>query len=61
MIPDFAYTSKSLYTSNQVGFKFICLLFSLVAAGLHIRDFYHLVNTMIFINENANIYIRQNS
>ncbi len=46
MIPNLTYTSKNLYTSNQIRSKFTYLLSDLDITGLHTRDFCYLVNTL---------------
>ncbi len=66
MILDLAYTSKSLYTSNLIRFRFIYLL-DLGAISLNTRSFCYLVNALISIKsiygdydiDKADIHIRE--
>ncbi len=49
MILDLAYISKSLYIFNQIRFRLIYLLLSLIATDLYMEDFPYLANTLTFI------------
>ena len=48
MISDLTYTSKNLYTSNQIKSKPIYLLLGLGAISLYTKSFYYLINILIF-------------
>ncbi len=47
MILDLVYTSKNLYTSNQVRSRSIDLLLGLNIIDLYTKSFYYLINTLI--------------
>ncbi len=44
MISDLTYTNRNLYIYNQIRYRSLYLL-NLDTTSLHIKSFYHLVNT----------------
>lgn len=55
MILDLVYTSKDFYISNQVKWKLIYLLFSLIILSLYAQDLYYLIYALTFLDDKADI------
>ena len=59
MILNIAYTSKSLYISNQIRSRFRYLLLGLNTIDLYIRSFYYFINAPTFMDNKINFYIKE--
>ena len=59
MILNLVYISKNLYTSNQVRFKSIYLLLDLNVVDLYTKSFYYLINILNFIDNKADVCIKE--